>query len=51
MDTVETGQEIAGKFCNVVLDKNGEEQLDRFILHRVKEEKTILQTVKRRKAD
>jgi hypothetical protein len=40
----------------VVLEKNGEDQLDRSVkyeevLHRVKEERNILHTIKRRKAN
>jgi hypothetical protein len=39
--------EIPGKFCNVVLEKDGEDQFDQSmrneeVLHRAKEDKSIL---------
>jgi hypothetical protein len=48
----ESGSETSGKILNVVLVKDGEDQLraDRVrneeVLHRVKEEKNILHTIK-----
>jgi hypothetical protein len=55
LDTSESGSEVPGKFLNVVLEKDGEEQLylsrkNGEILHRIKEERNILLTVKQRKA-
>jgi hypothetical protein len=56
LDTSESRSDIPGKFWNVVLKKNGEDQLDRScekwrVLHSVKEERNILHTIKRRKAN
>jgi hypothetical protein len=56
LDTSECRSEIPGKFRNVVLVKDGEEELDRSCekkeaLHRVKEERNTLQIIKRRKAN
>jgi hypothetical protein len=54
--TSENGSEVSGKFLNVVLEKNGEDSwTDRVrneeVLHRVKEERNILHTIKKRKAN
>jgi hypothetical protein len=56
VDTSESRSEVSGEFGNVVLEKNGEDQLDRScekceVLHRVKEERNILHTIKRRKTN
>jgi hypothetical protein len=56
LDTSEGRSEIAGKFRNVVLEKNGEDQMNRSVrieevLRRVKQERNILHTVERRKAN
>jgi len=55
LDTSECRSEIPGKFWNVVLEKDGE-HLDRScekkgkVLHRVKERRNVLRTIKRRNA-
>jgi hypothetical protein len=52
LDTSEIRLEIPGKFLNVILEKDGEDQLDRLcekLLHRVKGERNMLHKVKRRK--
>ena len=48
--------EIPGKFYNVVLEEDREDQLDRScekrkVLQRVKDERNIVHTIKRRKAN
>ena len=55
LDTSKSRSEIAGKFWNV-LEKDGEHQLHGScekgeVLHRVKGEKSVIHTVKRRKAN
>ena len=55
LDTSESRSEIHGKFLNVALEKNGD-HLDRCVrnkevLHRVKEERNVLRSIKRRKAN
>jgi hypothetical protein len=52
--TSESRSEITGRLKNVVLDKDGENQLDRpvkneEILHRVKEGRNILHKIKERR--
>jgi hypothetical protein len=54
--TSENRSERPGKVLSVVLEKNGEDQLDRScenceVLHRVKEERNVLRTIKRRTAN
>jgi hypothetical protein len=56
--TVTSGSrsEICGKFGNVVLEKEGDDQFDRpceseEVLYTVKEERKILLTIKQRKAN
>jgi hypothetical protein len=56
VDTSESRSEIAGKFWKVALENNGEYQLDRSCekwrsITRVKEDRNILHTIKRRKAN
>ena len=53
LDTSEIRSEIAGKFLNFILEKDGEDQLDLLcekLLHRVKGKRNILHKIKRRKA-
>ena len=54
--TSESRSEICGKFGNVVLEKDGDDRLDRpceseEILHTFKEERKILLTIKQRKVN
>jgi hypothetical protein len=53
--TPESRSEVPGKFSNVVLEIDGEDQLDNRVgneeVLRVKEERNILRTIKRRKAN
>jgi hypothetical protein len=45
---------VAGKFWNVVLEKDGEDPLDRScekVVHRIKEERNIVHTLERRKSN
>jgi hypothetical protein len=52
LDTSEIRSEIPGKFLNVILEKDGEDQLVRLcekLLHRIKGERNILHKMKRRK--
>jgi len=55
LDISERWSEIPGKFWNVVLEKDGEDPFDRSmkneVLHRVKDERNILLTIHRRKAN
>jgi hypothetical protein len=52
MDTSESRLEISGKFWNVVLEKDGEDQLVKWTDHvRVKEDRNILYAVQRREAN
>jgi hypothetical protein len=51
LETLESRSEIAGKFLNVLLEEDGEDQLDSFCgMWRsiVKQERNIVQTIKRR---
>ena len=55
LDTLKSRSEVPGKFLNVVLEKDGEDQLVQVcekweVLHRDNEERNILHTIKRRKA-
>ena len=57
MNISESRSEIPGKFLNVVLDKDGKENSwtdpvrNEEVLHRVKEERSVIHTIKRRKAN
>ena len=52
MDTSESRLERPGQFCNVVLEKDGEDEMDRVrnekVLYRVKKRRSILYAIKRR---
>jgi hypothetical protein len=54
--TSESRSEVPGKFSNVVLEKESEDQFDRSceneeVLHTVKEDRNILHTIQRKKAN
>jgi hypothetical protein len=51
LDTSEIRWEICGKFWNVVLENDGEDQLDRSRGNGVKDGRNIRKTIKRRKAN
>ena len=55
-DTSESRSEMPGQFLNVVLEKDGGDKFDQSCekcgsIHRVSQERNILYTVKRRKAN